>query len=92
MYLWFNSLANFFKVYNNSVVRNANDAPMGISYIHESKYAANNPYLFWTTLITIRSKEKYTQQIALPWGNGVAHSIAYRVKDDGKWFDWNYLN
>lgn len=70
-------------------ITDADNAPIGVSAIGSG--GTNNPFSFWTTLITVRgTNTDYTQQLGLPWAAGETR-IAYRVKDGGTWRAWKYI-
>ena len=71
-----------------SFTSDADDAPSGFSQIPERN--ANNPFIFWCTLLTIYPATQYKQQIAFPWGG--EPKLAYRVYDSGTWYPWHYIN
>lgn len=70
-------------------IADADNAPIGVSAV--SSGGTNNPFSFWTTLITVRgTNADYTQQLGLPWAAGETR-LAYRVKDGGTWRAWQYI-
>ena len=68
---------------------NLNDAPPGFSAWYGD--CVNAPFTFWASILTIAIYTGYSQQIAFPWSNG-ENRIAYRVKDGGTWYQWQYIS
>ena len=78
--------------WSGAVIADADNAPLGLSKIGGG--SANNPFVFWATLLTLGDSESsgYKQQWAFPWGWGEAQGKPkYRVKDNGTWFAWQSL-
>lgn len=81
---------NIFNDGDLQTVKDANDAPIGISNI--SSGATNNPHRFHSTLMTFRLTDSYIRQMALPWGADEYNEVKYRVKDNNVWLPWTNLN
>ena len=87
-------LLNSNKISNKNILGsnksdNADECPDGLSCVSGAGY--NNPYTFWSAIITITcDNQNYKQQLALPFASAY-RSIAYRKCDAGKWYPWEYF-
>lgn len=83
-----NLTTDIFRKSEDNCISNADTAPFGVSIIAPNM--ANNPFDFWSTLITT-GQDLYTQQLALPWSYA-DKNLKYRVKDSGTWSEWKNIN
>ena len=93
-YLLNGSLEHAFKMFDP--IRDANNAPYGISAIGTGlDGASNNPFPdFWTILLTVPLiiNSTYGVQVGISVSSGYNGKLAVRVKDSNNWQTWNIIS
>jgi len=70
----------------------ANNAPLGISFLSPNASNVPQPTFYHTLLTTGYPGRSYLQQIAICWAHSSsAYKMFYRVKDNGTWYEWKTI-
>ena len=88
------SLEHAFKMFDP--IRDANNAPYGISSI-DAAYggSSNNPFPnFWTILLTVplNVNSKFGVQVGISVSVDYNGKLAVRTKDSNTWGNWNIIS